>query len=330
MKTILSLHDVHKRFGPLHAVRGISLDVPAGQVLGLLGPNGAGKTTTIKIITGVLPPSAGNSKVDGLDSIADSRGVRRKIGYLPESAPLYREMRVESYLRYRAALFELRGRDRRDAVERVIDLCSLREARRRTIGELSKGFRQRAGLAAALLHNPPLVILDEPTSGLDPSQIAETRRLIRDLAGRRTMLIVSHILPEVEKTCDRIVVIARGRIRADGSPRELLSKHPSGAFPCVIEARAPDDAALRGVLAAIEGVRAISIEPAGDAGDWRRCRAAFDGPADPRPLIAAALARAGIPLRELRAETASLEELYIRLVERADIDDAEPAPGAAA
>ncbi|HVZ94867.1 MAG TPA: ABC transporter ATP-binding protein [Phycisphaerales bacterium] len=321
MKTILSLNNVHKHFGSIHAIRGLTLDVPSGQILGLLGPNGAGKTTSIRIITGVLPPSRGNASIEGLDTIDHSIQVRKKIGYLPESAPLYREMRVVDYLRYRAALYSLRGRVRTDAVNRAIDLCRLREARSRVIGELSKGYRQRVGLAAALLHDPPLLILDEPTSGLDPAQVAETRKLIRDLAGRRSMILVSHVLPEVEKTCDRIVILARGKIRADGTTHDLLAG-ASGSPRFLIEARAPDAQAFRGALVTVPDAQMVDIiseEPSG----WRRALVSFSsGAADPRPLLAEVCARSNWPLRELRAETASLEELYIRLVERADGEEA--------
>ncbi|MBN8646129.1 MAG: ABC transporter ATP-binding protein, partial [Planctomycetes bacterium] len=192
---MIRLRQVEKRFADVRAVRGVTLDIERGQVVGVLGPNGAGKTTTIRMIAGLLPPSAGTVEVDGLDSVADSLAVRARLGYMPESSPLYPEMRVRSYLAYRAGLYAMRGRAAREAVERVIDRCRLGEARSRRIGTLSKGFRQRVGLAAAILHDPAVVILDEPTSGLDPAQVVEARELIRELSGRRTMLIVSHILP---------------------------------------------------------------------------------------------------------------------------------------
>ncbi len=323
---MLSLQDVHKAFGPVQAVRGISLDIPAGQIVGILGPNGAGKTTSIRIITGVLPPSRGKSSVDGFDSIEHSIEVRRRIGYLPESAPLYREMRVESYLRYRASLYSIRGRRRTDAVNRVLSQCHLIEARRRRIGELSKGYRQRVGLAAALVHDPPLLILDEPTTGLDPAQIAETRRLMRDLAGERTMLVVSHILPEVEKTCDRIVIFARGRVQADGTPRSLLESH-GGPARFVAEIGAPNEGAVRSAIGEFAATDGLAIAAASDG--WWRCTLTTRTPSDdPRAAIAGAAARAGLGMRELRRETASLEEFYIRVIELADGDSRADAPDA--
>ena len=312
----------------MHAVRGVSLEIHAGQVVGVLGPNGAGKTTTIRMIAGLLPPSAGVVSVNGLDSVADSRGLRAQMGYMPESSPLYPEMKVGSYLRYRAGLYAIRGRDRRAAVDRVIDRCHLAEARDRRIGTLSKGYRQRVGLASALLHDPPVVILDEPTSGLDPSQVVETRSLIRELSGKRTMLVVSHILPEVERTCDRIVVFARGKVRADGAPAELVSRHSGGGWRCAVEVRgaAPVGAGgsigVPGALASLTGVSRVEATATNDR--WTRCVLAFEGVhEDPRPAIHAACVRAGLELRELRHATASLEEFYIRLIESADAEHAE-------
>jgi ABC-2 type transport system ATP-binding protein len=325
--TVIRLHQVEKRFARVHAVRGVSLEIQTGQVVGVLGPNGAGKTTTIRMIAGLLPPSAGTVSVNSLDSVADSRGLRAQMGYMPESSPLYPEMKVASYLRYRAGLYEIAGRDRRDAVERVLDKCHLSEVRDQRIGTLSKGYRQRVGLASALLHDPPVVILDEPTSGLDPSQVVEARSLIRELSGKRTMLVVSHILPEVERTCDRIVVFARGRVRADGPPGELVSKH-SGGRRCVVEVRAEStgNAGVSGVpgpLASVAGVTRAEASATDDG--WTRCILSFGGgeaDADPRPRVHAACVSAGLALRELRYATASLEEFYIRLIESADAEHA--------
>lgn len=319
---MIRLHQVEKRFARVHAVRGVSLQIHAGQVVGVLGPNGAGKTTTIRMIAGLLPPSAGVVSVNGLDSVADSRGLRAQLGYMPESSPLYPEMKVASYLRYRAGLYAIRGRDRRNAVDRAIDRCHLAEALDRRIGTLSKGYRQRVGLASALLHDPPVVILDEPTSGLDPSQVVETRSLIRELSGKRTMLVVSHILPEVERTCDRIVVFARGKVRADGAPAELVSRHSGGGWRCTVEVRGADSAGVPGALASLTGVSRVEGTQTADA--WTRCTLSFNGVTDdPRPAIHAACVRAALEVRELRHATASLEEFYIRLIESADAEHAE-------
>ncbi len=320
---MIRLHQVEKRFGRVRAVRGINLSIEPGQIVGILGPNGAGKTTTIRMITGLLPPSAGTVSVDGLDTIAHSRQVRRKLGYLPESAPLYPEMGVRSYLLYRAALYEMPRREAKSAVHRCIERCHLGEVALQRIGTLSKGFRQRVGMAAAMLHDPQVLILDEPTSGLDPAQVVEARSLIRELAGRRTMLLVSHILPEVEKTCDRIVVFARGSIRADGAPGELVARAASRSY--VVEARAAGSAGVPAPLASLPGVTHVDAHRIDD--QWVRCTLEFSAPSssnaepDPRESIFRACASAGLVLRELRARTASLEEFYIRLIERAGTEE---------
>ncbi len=319
---MIELDAVHKRFGGIHAVRDVSLAVPRGEVVGILGPNGAGKSTTIRMITGLLPPSSGAIAVDGLDTLDHSRSVRARIGYLPESNPLHPEMPVRDYLRFRARLFAIPARRRRDAIDRALRRCWLADVAARPIGHLSKGYRQRVGLAAALLHDPPLLILDEPTSGLDPSQIAETRRLIRELAGDRTMLLVSHILPEVERSCDRIVVFARGRIRADGPPETLLR---SVATTYRLEAR-PDGDAARPIdpapLRAVPGVTGVDLEATSDG--WTRLRIGAPPGVDLREAIARACAAQRWLARELRPETASLEAFYLRLIHEAD--GAEPTP----
>lgn len=310
MGLMISLSQVRKRFGRVEAVRGVSLEIPRGQVVGILGPNGAGKTTTIRMIAAAIPPTEGAVRVAGLDAVGESLAVRRRLGYMPESAPLYREMRVRSFLRYRAGLYGLTGRLRGEAVGRVVSQCRLEEVVDRRCGELSKGYRQRVSLASALVHEPEVLILDEPTSGLDPAQIAETRGLIRGLAGSRTMLIVSHILPEVERLCDRIVVFMRGEIRADGSPRDVARQlRPRAEY--VVEAcvgsREPGE-----VLRMLGGA---VLESEVVDGDWRRCVASFSsGAGDQREAIARALAGAGLVVRELRAGSATLEEAYLRLV----------------
>lgn len=222
---MISLKGVHKSFGRFHAVRDASFEIARGEVVGLLGPNGAGKTTTIRMITGYLPPTAGRVEVCGHDSIKESLKAREMLGYLPEATPLYPEMRVSDYLLFRSRLYSMKHRERRPAVERALTRCWLGDVASRRISQLSKGYRQRVGLAAALLHNPRVLILDEPANGLDPTQIQETRKLIRELSKERTVLVSSHILPEVERTCDRVIIMSRGRVRADGTPERLLHAH---------------------------------------------------------------------------------------------------------
>ncbi|MFO0844521.1 MAG: ATP-binding cassette domain-containing protein [Gemmataceae bacterium] len=213
---MIHVSNLTKYYGDYVAIRDVSFDVEQGQVVGFLGPNGAGKSTTMRILAGYLAATSGRATIAGLDVFWDPVGVRRKIGYLPESCPLYPDMRVVEYLTYRGGIKGLHGRACRAAVERVVDRCWLKDVRRQLIGTLSKGYRQRVGLADALLHDPPVLILDEPTAGLDPSQIRETRGLIRDLGEQHTVLLSTHILSEVEMTCDRAIIINRGRVAAAG------------------------------------------------------------------------------------------------------------------
>lgn len=308
-----------KVFGTFAAVRGVSFSVPKGQIVGFLGPNGAGKTTTIRVLTGFFAPSAGSARVDGFDCVDESHRVRRRIGYLPESAPLYREMRVEEFLDYRGRLYAMPRSERRAATGRVIDRCWLREVRRKRIGQLSKGYRQRVGLASALLHDPPVLILDEPTSGLDPTQIVETRRLLRDLAGERTLLLSSHILPEVERTCDRIIVIARGKIRADGSPDDLTRGVARQAV-VIVEARPREGQSVESLIEAARATGGVGMAVGETLGDgWARLRVEpAPGAGDLRERLAQELNRAGAALRELHAEHASLEDVFARAIAHAD------------
>ncbi len=313
---MIEVLDVRKRFGPVRAVRGVSFSVARGEALALLGPNGAGKTTTIRLITGVLPPTSGAVRVDGLDSVHDSIAVRRRLGYMPESTPLYPEMRAADYLAYRARLFSIPRAARRTAVHRAIDRCRLADVRSRRIGALSKGYRQRVGLAAALLHDPPAVILDEPTSGLDPSQIVEVRSLIRELARDKAVILSSHILPEVEKTCDRVVVIARGLVRASGAVADLLR-----SSACTVELAGAGAPAARAALAALPGVAAVHPEPPRER---FRVEASGDAADLAQRIGALALAQRWT-LRELSIARPTLETLFTSLVA-----EAEPAEAAAA
>jgi len=321
---MIVVREISKSYGRVRAVRSVSFELPTGQVAGLLGPNGAGKTTTIRMITGVTPPDRGEISVAGFDVLARPLAAKRHIGYLPESAPLYPEMTPEGYLNHRARLFGLGREDRRRAVGRVIDRCGVGAMRTRRIGALSKGYRQRVGLAAALLHDPPVLVLDEPTNGLDPGQIREARSLIRELAEDRTMLLCTHILPEVERTCDRVIVLGAGRVLADGSPGELTEASP-GPQRYVVELRtnpsAGADPAI-GTIARLPGVvavRAAGDQPEDERAGWRRLMVESDGSAgDRREAIAGAAADAGFFVRELARERRSLESLFVRLVDRAE------------
>jgi ABC-2 type transport system ATP-binding protein len=210
---MIEVANLSKRYGDLTAIRDVSFSAADGQILGFLGPNGAGKTTTMRIITGFMPATSGTVRVDGFDVFEQSTEVRRRIGYLPENPPLYNDMSVAAYLRFVAKLKGLsRGADIAAALDRVLETCGLTAVRERLLGHLSKGFRQRVGLAQALIHDPPVLVLDEPTIGLDPRQIIEIRGLIKTLGGKRTIVLSTHILPEVSQVCDKVVIINDGRI----------------------------------------------------------------------------------------------------------------------
>ena len=307
---MITTHRLTKKFGRFLAVDSVDLDIPRGQVVGFLGPNGAGKTTTIRMICGYLQPSAGVVHVDGNDMACSPRRGQQQIGYLPESAPLYTEMRVREYLAFRARLFGVPRRARREAIGRAVERCSLVEVARRPIGQLSKGFRQRVGLAATLLHRPPILILDEPTSGLDPAQIREVRGLIRELAGDHTIVLCSHNLAEVELTCDRIIIFSGGRIRAAGSIDELR-ENAADEGHYIVEC---DADTARTALMAVPGVG--RVESTGRDGSWQRFTITADnGTQDLREEIARAIARTGGSVRELHREAPTLERLFMRIVD---------------
>lgn len=321
---MIEVDGISKSFGRVRAVRGVSFRVGRGEVVGLLGANGAGKTTTLRIITGFLPPDSGRAIVAGRDTVEESREARRAVGYLPESAPAYPEMRTVDYLDFRARLYGLDRNRRKRAVGEAMERCGLGSVRKRRVGHLSKGYRQRVGLAATLLHEPAVLVLDEPTNGLDPGQIREARSLIRELAEERTVIVSSHILPEIELTCDRVVIMASGRVRADRRIGELGG---DGRRTYLVELRAVGGReGTVGVLGKVQGV--LKVEDAGgtpatpswlprdheDDGDrWVRVRVEAEG--DVREGIARAVAGAGSVVRELRSESPTLERLYLEIME---------------
>ena len=254
-------HSLRKSYGSTQAVRGISFEVPRGQVVGFLGPNGAGKSTTMKMLTGFLKPNGGEVSIGGISIAEGPLEARRKIGYLPESAPMYDEMMVIDFLRFAAELRGVEGKAQDDRLAVVCERCGLGKVLGKDIGQLSKGFRQRVGLAQALVHDPDLLILDEPTSGLDPNQIVEIRELIRDLGRDKTVILSTHILPEVQATCDRIIIISDGELVADDAP-ETLTDQQAGAVVRVIVAPRHEEPLERAPLTAlfeeIEGVRSVA------------------------------------------------------------------------
>ncbi|MEZ6195820.1 MAG: ATP-binding cassette domain-containing protein [Planctomycetota bacterium] len=299
---MLEVRDLYKNYGSFRAVRGISFSVDAGEVLGFLGPNGAGKTTTMKIVVGYMGMSSGVVKVDGLSVAERSREVRERIGYLPEHAPLYDDMTVIEYLRFMARMRGLSGPRRRERVEHVIGVCSLEAKRRALVSTLSKGYRQRVGLAQAIVHDPKLVILDEPTVGLDPNQIVEIREVLREIGRRNTVILSSHILSEVEATCRRVVIIASGSIVAEGTPEELEARHRDRrVHHLAIDGDAGD---LEAALAAMPGLADVSRQPDG--------RFRFQAPADGSfaPALAGILAARGASIRELSSDRPTLEDVF--------------------
>jgi len=222
---MIAVEHLTKYYGEYPAVRDVSFEVPRGHVVGFLGPNGAGKSTTMRILAGFLTATSGRASINGFDVFADPIEARRRIGYMPESCPLYPELRVEEHLRFRAGLKGLGWGTRRKRIDYVLERCWLKDVRRQLIGTLSKGYRQRVGLADALLADPPVLILDEPTAGLDPTQIRETRKLIRELGAQHTMLLSTHILSEVEMTCDTVIIIDKGQVAEQGSLAEVRAKY---------------------------------------------------------------------------------------------------------
>jgi ABC-2 type transport system ATP-binding protein len=313
---MIEAHDLSRRYGSFTAVDRISFSVEEGAIVGILGPNGAGKTTTIRMITGFLPPTGGRVTVAGRDLFVEPRQARRDIGYLPENVSLYPEMRVREYLAYRARLEGMAGRDRKKAVVETIERAMLADVADQIIGTLSKGFRQRVGLAAAILHRPRVLVLDEPTVGLDPKQIVSIRELIRELGQNATLLLSTHILPEVELLCDRVMIIDRGQIVADGTTEELHERW-LGRRGLRVAVR-PDGSsaeAVAEVLAGLPGVAKMQqvLTPAAELAVFRL---EIDAGVDPREEVFRAAVERGWVLFELAEERGSLEDVFVQLTTR--------------
>ena len=294
-----------KRYGTSLALDGVSFTVEKGEVVGFLGPNGAGKTTAMRILTGYIPPTSGTAAIAGRDCFRAAVETRRLVGYLPEGISLYPEMRVNEYLFYRASIKGVPRRERRAHVGRVLDECGIAENRRKLIGSLSKGYRQRVGLADALVHDPPVLILDEPTVGLDPNQIRQVRELIRRLGENRTILLSTHILPEVEMLCKRVLVISRGRLVFRGKI-SAIAEHDASI---TVELKAPAEAAVE-TLGRLSGVARVLVE---NRRDYLRLRLHVAPNSDLREEIARCAGERGWVIRELHAERPSLEEIFTRL-----------------
>jgi ABC-2 type transport system ATP-binding protein len=309
---MIEVKNLTKWYGRVLAVENISFTVEKGMIVGLLGPNVAGKSTTMKMLTCYLPASSGRASIAGFDVLSQSMDVRRNIGYMPESVPLYPEMRVQEYLMFRAALRDIPAKERARTVARAAERCWLSQPEdmmRRRLDELSRGYKQRVGLAEVLLHNPQVLILDEPTIGLDPAQIRSMRELIHQLAEQHTVILSSHILAEVEQTCNHIIVIAGGRIAALGTPAELRHR-VVGPSRLIAEVRGESDDAMAASIKHLSGVQDVVAEK---AGNWTRMIIRGDADSDPRADVFQLAASKKWQLRELRREVGSLEDFFIQI-----------------
>jgi len=315
MQPMIKVENLTKRYAGVTALNGVSFEVNRGEIVGFLGPNGAGKSTTMRILTGFIPASSGQVSVAGCDVFADSLEVRRHIGYMPENNPLYLDMRVGEYLKFRSRIKGVAHSERRDRLDEVLKQTGLLEVRTRVIGQLSKGFKQRVGLADALLAEPDLLILDEPTIGLDPVQIRQVRQLIKDLGKRHTILLSSHILPEVEMTCDRVIIIHHGKILASDTPANLTKTLNAGGL-INVEVRG-DGTDIQAAMGKIEGVASTQVKVGEEAGIVHVSVQPKPG-ADPREAIYQAVVANGWTLRELTRKRTSLEDIFVQVTREED------------
>ncbi len=303
---MISAEGLTKYYGPIPAIQGVSFHVDQGEIVGFLGPNGAGKTTTMRILTGYMPATSGVAKIAGFDVSKDPIEVKRRVGYLPENVPLYPEMLVSAFLRFVA---EVKGVERRNIpgeIDRVVERCGLIEVKQRLVKNLSKGFRQRLGLAQALIGSPPVLILDEPTVGLDPRQIIDIRNMIKGLAEEHTIMLSSHILPEVAMICQRVMIIHHGRLVVEDTMERLGGEGEVRLLE--LEAMGAT-ARIRELLAGIDGVQDVSVN-----GEQDRYVIRTDAAKDPREMIIQALVQAGIPVAGLHERRRTLEDVFVEVV----------------
>ena len=311
---MIRVEHLTKRYAGVTALHDVSFRVNRGEIVGFLGPNGAGKSTTMRILTGFIPASSGRVEVAGLDVFDHSLEVRRRIGYMPENNPLYEDMRVNEYLRFRAKLKGIGRARRKERIQRAMEMCGIADVRRRVIGQLSKGYRQRVGLADALLGEPDLLILDEPTIGLDPVQIRQVRQLIKDLGKEHTILISTHILPEVEMTCNRVLIIHRGKILAADTPQNLTKTMVFGAV-VQAEVRGPPEE-VRQAIRDIPGVESLTTESTSYG--TVRIQVQPEGGNDLREEIYEVVKRNGWVLRELSRNRTTLEDIFVQITREED------------
>jgi len=312
---LIEVQNLTRTYGPRRAVEDLTFTVRSGEVVAFLGPNGAGKSTTLRILAGYLPPTAGAARVGGRDVVRESKAARRLMGYMPETVPLYPEMTVRGYLRFRARLKGVTPRALPTRLDDVIARCRLQEMTQRPIGMLSRGYRQRVGLADALVAAPPVLVLDEPTAGLDPNQILEVRSLIRSLHQDHAVLYSTHILPEAEAVSDRVLILHRGRLVAQGSPAELRERAGAGPEAILIEGTAPPRDAAAALAQLRPGLAVTVLREA----EPLRVRVAGAADVALRASVARLFAERGWTLTELRREAPSLEEVFARLTIGEDV-----------
>ena len=306
---MIEVDRLEKSYGFARALKGISFSVSKGEVIGFLGPNGAGKSTTMKILTGYLAPSGGSGTVNGLSVVKDSLAVRAMIGYLPESTPLYADMRVDEYLSFCAEIRGVPASSRKAALARAVQLCGLERVTGKNINELSKGYKQRVGLAQAIVHEPPVLILDEPTSGLDPNQIVEVRKLIERLGEDHTVLLSTHYLQEVEKSCSRIIIVNQGEIVADGTQQQLLEEQPSGGLR--VRVRGPESGVMAQFQELLPEASVAVIDRCEDSNDFRISVDKQRAPIE--ESIARLVVKNGWDLLSLHREKPDLEDVFRKL-----------------
>ncbi|MEN9991141.1 MAG: hypothetical protein RLZZ224_843 [Verrucomicrobiota bacterium] len=309
---MIEVHQLTKSYARHEAVRGISFQVDRGEIVGFLGPNGAGKTTTLRMLTGYLPPTSGTARIAGYDIFRESLEARRKIGYMPENVPLYDDMRVREYLNFRAQLKGLDGKRTRQRVSEVLDTCGLESVKKKMIKTLSKGYRQRVGLADALVHDPELLILDEPTNGLDPNQIRQIRELIKRLGESHTILVSTHILHEVEMTCHRVIIIDSGKIRASDTPANLVQQMRAAGRVTAEILVSPTVAAE--AMSRIDRIKKVRTEELEDG--WTRFHVLSDSGSDVREAIAQLAAQYGWPLRTVYRDEPTLEDVFVEMTRK--------------
>jgi ABC-2 type transport system ATP-binding protein len=305
---MIKVENLTKRYAGQPAIQDLNFEVGKGEIMGFLGPNGAGKSTTMRILSSFMPPTSGRASIAGFDIFEQSLQARAHLGYMPENVPLYNDMRVTEYLNYRAALKGVPSRRMAERVGDVKELCGLKEVEKKIIGALSKGYRQRVGLADALVHEPDLLILDEPTSGLDPNQIRQVRDLIKNLGKQHTILLSTHILPEVEMTCSRVIIINRGRIEACDTPENLLGRIRTAGGVTVEAKVGRDDGAEE--LKKIAGIRDVTVST---DGDWQIFALRVEANTDVREEVYRLANERHWTLRELSQRRATLEDVFVEI-----------------